>query len=385
MPVIDIEDEKSSDVAESEENAEFPAPPSQQEQELFLQNKVDDMELLYRNTSLGDEPDPEPEPSENLTPNDPAKPFQDTEEGQAVKKVSLLDRKAALQATQALANQVAQKEINNEEPERPKPEPVQPKSGSDCFWDNLKKNLKENNFPLFVGDVDFGDVQSEDEEEKKGPPVPPFGPPNFGPPMMGVPPPPPMIGGPPGGLPPPPGGPPGPPPPPGMPPGVPPPPGMGPPAPPGMGPPGCAPPPPLGKVGPAKPQKRTVKLFWRELKRPASDTIWAGMDNQWAEPENFEAELEKLFSLKDKGTKAVATTASEKRNEIVVLDQKAQLKQIRPYKNILSPGLTFKKTIRIFRHHGLRSKVNEWAIIFYINSHIKFYTKIVNLCLRILC
>ena len=88
-----------------------------------------------------------------------------------------------------------------------------------------------------------------------------------------------------------------------------------------------------------------------------------------------------LASLKDKGTKAVATTASEKRNEIVVLDQKAQLKQIRPYKNILSPGLTFKKTIRIFRHHGLRSKVNEWAIIFYINSHIKFYTKIVNLCL----
>ena len=59
------------------------------------------------------------------------------------------------------------------------------------------------------------------------------------------------------------------------------------------------------------------------------------MDNQWSEPENFEAELEKLFSLKDKGTKAVATTASEKRNEIVVLDQKAQFKEINANKKAI--------------------------------------------------
>ena len=165
------------------------------------------------------------------------------------------------------------------------PEPK--KEGSDFFWDNLKRDMKRNNVTLNVGDVDFTDVVSEDEEdEKKGPPIPPFGPPTFGssPAMClpgmsnGAPPPPPPPGGPPTM-----GGPPGPPPPPGGPPG--------PPGPPGMGGP---PPPPSGSTGQRtsqKPQKRTVKLFWRELKRPNSDTIWHGVDKEWDMPDEFFSKL----------------------------------------------------------------------------------------------
>ena len=153
---------------------------------------------------------------------------------------------------------------------------------------------------LFVGDVDFSDVVHEEDVVKSGPPIPPFGPPSFGPPKMGAngmpgPPPPPPPGGPPGGRPGGPPGPPGPPPPPGMgPPGPPPPPGMG------AGPPGPPGPPPPGGAKTMKPNKRTVKLFWKELKRPNPDTIWANLDNEWQAPDDFNEELDRLFALKDK-------------------------------------------------------------------------------------
>ena len=312
-PPIVVEDVEENlqklSLAEAEGEEAFPAPPSKKEQELFLGSKVDDMDLLYRNTSINDG-----EGEEETEGETESTVFETSEELKEVKKTSILDRKAALLAAQSMVLNGNRNDGDGndgkagETPPPPSPQIEPKKEGSDFFWDNLKRDMKRHCVPLSVGDVDFSDVLSEDEEDGKGPPIPPFGPPTFhGAANGAIPPPPPPP--PPGGAPMPPGGPPGPPPPPGAPPSM-------------MR--GAPPPPPPGAPTSAKtPQKRTVKLFWRELKRPNSDTIWNNVAAKWDMPDEFYSKLDSLFALKDKSSKlASSSSVQEKRNEIVVLDQK---------------------------------------------------------------
>ena len=161
---------------------------------------------------------------------------------------------------------------------------------------------------------------SEDEDDGRKSIDPPYGPPSFpGASTNGIPPPPPMampgMGAPP--PPPPPGGPPGVP-------GAPPP----PPGPPGMGPPPGPPPPgrinSQGNFKAAVNKIRNVKIFWSEIKKTPADSVWSGINGNFVPPEDFHKKLDDLFALKNKATKQGTSSngLGDKRNEIVVLDQK---------------------------------------------------------------
>ena len=306
MPSVDdIEDDN-----DNSESAEFPEPPTPEEQKEFLGEATVENDPSNEIQEHKNEPEPE------------CKNFQDSEEAQEMSKLSIKDR---LENLQSLDQRPPSVEESDEEDE-PEPEPAplpKKKDGFTCFWDEIKDSLIRKNLKLYVGDVDFDDVESEPEEE--GPKVPPFGAPSFpsrqpfampgmsGPPG-GPPPPPPPPGGPPSG----------PPPAPGM---APPPPAFGgppgPPAPSGMGPP---PPPSNGFAAPVPPKKkstRTVKLFWSEIRKPGAETIWGGIMDEFEPPPSFASDLDNIFALKD-STKGKERTAGQsiKQNEITVLDQK---------------------------------------------------------------
>lgn len=307
MPSVDdIEDEN-----DNSESAEFPEPPTPEEQKEFLgETSIADNRSSNEIQAQKDEPEPE------------CKNFQDSEEAQEMSKLSIKDR---LENLKGLGQRPPSVEETDEEDE-PEPEPApspKKKDGFTCFWDEIKESLIRKNLKLYVGDVDFDDVESEPEEE--GPKVPPYGAPIFPsrqPFAM------PGMGGPPGGPPPPP-------PPPGGPPSGPPPaPGMAPPPPAFGGPPG---PPPPGGVGPPPPPSngfaapaphkkkstRTVKLFWSEIRKPGAETIWGGIMDEFEPPPDFARDLDSIFALKD-STKGKERSAGQsiKQNEITVLDQK---------------------------------------------------------------
>ncbi|CAG5112993.1 Oidioi.mRNA.OKI2018_I69.chr2.g7144.t2.cds [Oikopleura dioica] len=312
MPSVDDIEDYENDNSES---TEFPEPPTPEEQKQFLGESVENGTVNGKHEMPEEEPEPE------------SKNFQDSEEAQELSKLSIRDR---LENLQGLGQRPSQEAEESDEEDEPEPEPVAPpkkKDGFTCFWDEIKDSLIRKNLKLYVGDVDFDDVESEPEED--GPKVPPFGAPSF-PPRQPVAMP--GMGGP--------GGPPPPPPPPGGIPGGPPPaPGMAPPPPPFGGPPGAPPgPPPPGGMGPppppsggfsshpAKPQKksnRTVKLFWTEIRKPGAETIWGAINDEFEAPANFSSELDSIFALKDASKGKERTPGqSLKQNEITVLDQK---------------------------------------------------------------
>ncbi|XP_069113338.1 uncharacterized protein [Argopecten irradians] len=211
------------------------------------------------------------------------------------------------------------------EPPKPSQTPTSPPevklTESDLQWDKMCKRLRR---PLKIKDLDFTDLNEEDDCDVFAPAAPSFsmggGPPPPPPmPGMGLPPPPPPP--PPGGLPPPPPPPPGaPPPPPG--PGM-----MGSPAP-GLN----------VKLPPApgatlKKKKKTMKLHWRlvqpEMPHPSTkgETIWKDIVEVKVDPDK----LEHLFETRASDMKQKKTDTSGKK-EISVLSPKRS--------NAINIGLT---------------------------------------------
>ncbi|XP_076143091.1 FH1/FH2 domain-containing protein 1 [Alosa pseudoharengus] len=202
-------------------------------------------------------------------------------------------------------------------------------------WDQLQPSSRA----LRIKDLDFSDLKEEEDIDvldmdsfdsglSNGipPPPPPMPGLGAGPPPPPPPPPPPGMGSPPPPPPPPPGG--GPPP---------------PPPPPGMPPP---PPAPLHASDPVFAKKRkTVKLFWKELKQPDSPrkgrfghgTVWASLDKVTVDT----AKLEHLFESKAKELPVAKKGTEVKRSEILVLDPKRS--------NAINIGMTVLPAVHVIK------------------------------------
>ncbi|XP_023646104.2 FH1/FH2 domain-containing protein 1 isoform X1 [Paramormyrops kingsleyae] len=208
--------------------------------------------------------------------------------------------------------------------------------GSQGGWDRLQPSNRQ----LRIKDLDFSDLQEEEDIDVLDVDSFDAGVPN------GLPPPPPPLPG----L----GSPPPPPPPP--PPGVP---GLGspppPPPPPGIGFPGIPPPPPAPGMPPPPPsaspdpafakKRKTVKLFWKELKQSDSPrkckfgrgTVWASLDKVTVDT----AKLEHLFESKAKELPVAKRGSEVKKSEIVVLDPKRS--------NAINIGMTVLPAVHIIK------------------------------------
>ncbi|XP_062404473.1 FH1/FH2 domain-containing protein 1 isoform X2 [Sardina pilchardus] len=200
-------------------------------------------------------------------------------------------------------------------------------------WDQLQPSSRA----LRIKDLDFSDLKEEEDIDvldmdtfdtglSNGMPPPPPPMPGLGPGPPPPPPPPPGMGSPPPPPPPPPGG--GPPP---------------PPPPPGMPPP---PPAPLHASDPVFAKKRkTVKLFWKELKQPDSPrkcrfghgTVWASLDKVSVDT----AKLEHLFESKAKELPVAKKGTEVKRSEILVLDPKRS--------NAINIGMTVLPAVHVIK------------------------------------
>ncbi|XP_019216911.1 FH1/FH2 domain-containing protein 1 isoform X9 [Oreochromis niloticus] len=217
--------------------------------------------------------------------------------------------------------------------------PLGPGSSNDA-WDQLQPSAAA----LRIKDLDFSDLLDEEDIDVldidtfdssassftlSGIPPPPPPPPG----MPGAPPPPP----PPGGL--------APPPPPPPPPG-----GLAPPPPP---PPPGVPPPPHEA---SQKKKKTVKLFWKELKqadgpkkcRFGRGTVWASLDKVAVDT----ARLEHLFESKGKELPVAKKGPETKKTEILVLDSKRS--------NAINIGMTVLPAIHVIKSAIL--SFDEFAI-----------------------
>ncbi|XP_047436931.1 FH1/FH2 domain-containing protein 1 isoform X2 [Mugil cephalus] len=216
-------------------------------------------------------------------------------------------------------------------------------SGGPDAWDQLQPRASA----LRIKDLDFSDLLDEEDidvldmdtsdssssfSRLSGLPPPPPPPPG----MAGIPPPPPP--------PPPPGG---------MaqaPPPPPPPPGMAPPPPPG-----APPPPPPGSLF-SKQKKKTVKLFWKELKqadgpkkcRFGRGTVWASLDKVAVDT----ARLEHLFESKAKEMAVAKKGPETKKTAILVLDPKRS--------NAINIGMTVLPAVHVIKTAILN--FDEYAI-----------------------
>ncbi|XP_036390477.1 FH1/FH2 domain-containing protein 1 isoform X2 [Megalops cyprinoides] len=206
------------------------------------------------------------------------------------------------------------------------------RDSSQGAWDQLQPSIRA----LKIKDLDFSDLMEEEDIDvldvdsfdsgmSNGGAIPPPPPPMGG---LGAPPPPP---------PPPLGGAPPPPPPP-------PPPGGGPPPPPP--PPGMPPTPASQAPDPAFAKKRkTVKLFWKELKQPDSPrkckfgrgTVWASLDKVTVDT----AKLEHLFESKAKELPVTKKGSEVKKSEILVLDSKRS--------NAINIGMTVLPAVHVIK------------------------------------
>lgn len=237
--------------------------------------------------------------------------------------------------------------------------PLCPGGPSDA-WDQLQPSASS----LRIKDLDFSDLMDEEDIDvldmdtfdstlasrvsgvPPPPPLPPQGPglapppPPPGPGLAPPPPPPlpPSLGGPLGAAPPP----------------APPP----PPLPPGA-PPLAPPPPPLSPFGAdstLKKKKKTVKLFWRELKQADSPqkcrfgrgTVWASLDKVAVDT----AKLEHLFESKAKELPVAKKGSEMKKAEILVLDPKRS--------NAINIGMTVLPAIHVIKTAILN--FDEYAI-----------------------
>uniref|UniRef100_A0A8C1R3C2 Formin homology 2 domain containing 1 n=1 Tax=Cyprinus carpio TaxID=7962 RepID=A0A8C1R3C2_CYPCA len=204
--------------------------------------------------------------------------------------------------------------------------------GSQDAWEKLQPSSR----PLRIKDLDFSDLMEEEDIDVLDIDTFDTGLPN------GVPPPPPPM------------------------------PGLGsapkpPPPPPPPGPPGLAPPPPLPSPGglsvpppppgllPLSPsqgndlaflkKRKTVKLFWKELKQPDSPrkckfgrgTVWASLDKVAVDT----AKLEHLFESKGKDLPVAKKGAETKKAAILVLDPKRS--------NAINIGMTVLPAIHVIK------------------------------------
>ncbi|KTF89813.1 hypothetical protein cypCar_00007518, partial [Cyprinus carpio] len=204
--------------------------------------------------------------------------------------------------------------------------------GSQDAWEKLQPSSR----PLRIKDLDFSDLMEEEDIDVLDIDTFDTGLPN------GVPPPPPPMPGL-GSAPPP------------------------PPPPPPPGPPGLAPPPPLPSPGglsvpppppgllPLSPsqgndlaflkKRKTVKLFWKELKQPDSPrkckfgrgTVWASLDKVAVDT----AKLEHLFESKGKDLPVAKKGAETKKAAILVLDPKRS--------NAINIGMTVLPAIHVIK------------------------------------
>ncbi|XP_030649979.1 FH1/FH2 domain-containing protein 1 [Chanos chanos] len=215
-------------------------------------------------------------------------------------------------------------------------------------WEQLQPSSKD----LKIKDLDFSDLMEDEDIDvldidtfdmgvsNRIPPPPPSMP-GLG--AVPPPPPPPPPGAPGTGAPPPP-----PPPPPGGGPGG----APRPPPPPGMPPP---PPPPGADPAFAK-KKKTVKLFWKELKQPDSPrkckfgrgTVWASLDKVTVDT----AKLEHLFESKTKDIVVGKKGPEVKKSEIHVLDSKRS--------NAINIGMTVLPAVHVIKSAILN--FDEYAI-----------------------
>ncbi|XP_051811794.1 FH1/FH2 domain-containing protein 3 isoform X3 [Acanthochromis polyacanthus] len=219
------------------------------------------------------------------------------------------------------------------------PPPPPPKKESDTIWDQLLATPRE----LRIGDINFTDLTEDDDKDildavsmggcgelPPPPPPPPFIP-RFPPPppiLGSCPPPPPLIGI------------------------------MRPPPPPSSFP-IPVPPPPEPPLFNKK--KKTVRLFWSEV-RPADsqyrdykrsgDSFWSKL-----EPVKLDtAKLEHLFETKSKEMPVTKKTAADgKRQEIIVLDSKRS-NAINIGLTVLPPPRTIKTAILNFDEYALNKE-----------------------------
>ncbi|XP_048402593.1 FH1/FH2 domain-containing protein 1 isoform X2 [Stegostoma tigrinum] len=229
------------------------------------------------------------------------------------------------------------------------------KKDSEHMWDQLEVSPRV----LIIKDLDFTDLREEEDidvldidpcvtkataqQDLSGSPgssVVPSAPP---------PPPPPLLGGPPPPPPPPPGGPPPPPPPPlpfGKPSGSP-----------------LPPPPPPTNVSPSQganstltKKRKTVKLFWKELKQPEgpSRSCKFGRGTVWASLDKVTVDTTKLEHLFESKAKELPTKkgGDAKRQGLVVLDPKRS--------NAINIGLTVLPPVHIIKNAILN--FDEYAI-----------------------
>ncbi|XP_054626553.1 FH1/FH2 domain-containing protein 1 isoform X2 [Dunckerocampus dactyliophorus] len=206
-------------------------------------------------------------------------------------------------------------------------------------WDQLQPSSAT----LRIKDLDFSDLLDEEDIDVLD--MDTYDSSSSAPLLLGCPPPPPP---PPGGRapppPPPPGGPVPPPPPPPLPPG-----GPAPPPPPPL--PGAPPLPPSSLTATAAVaatfprKKKTVKLFWRELKqadgpkqcRFGRGTVWASLDKVQVDT----ARLEHLFESKAKELPVAKKAAETKKSEILVLDPKRS--------NTINIGMTVLPAVHVIK------------------------------------
>ncbi|XP_041702573.2 FH1/FH2 domain-containing protein 3 [Coregonus clupeaformis] len=221
--------------------------------------------------------------------------------------------------------------------EQEKPPPPPPKKESDTIWDQLLASPRE----LRIGDIDFTDLKEEDDEDildaglmggsdSLCPPPPP--PPNPYLPNPYCPPPPPLFGCQP-------------------PPSVPPQPPFSPTA--------SAPPPP--SEPPLFQKKKTIRLFWSEVRpsdyqdissRSSGDSLWFKL-----EPVKIDtSRLEHLFQTKSKEIPVTKKTAADgKRQEVIVLDSKRS-NAINIGLTVLPPPRTIKTAILNFDEYALNKE-----------------------------
>uniref|UniRef100_A0A3P8RKP8 Formin homology 2 domain containing 3a n=1 Tax=Amphiprion percula TaxID=161767 RepID=A0A3P8RKP8_AMPPE len=220
------------------------------------------------------------------------------------------------------------------------PPPPPPKKESDTIWDQLLASPRE----LRIGDINFTDLTEDDDKDildavsmggcgdlPPPPPPPPFIP-RFPPPppiLGSCPPPPPLIGI------------------------------MRPPPPPSFNAPIPVPPPPEPPLFNKK--KKTVRLFWSEVRptdsqyrdyKHSGDSFWSKL-----EPVKLDtAKLEHLFETKSKEMPVTKKTAADgKRQEIIVLDSKRS-NAINIGLTVLPPPRTIKTAILNFDEYALNKE-----------------------------
>ncbi|XP_045565267.1 FH1/FH2 domain-containing protein 3 isoform X4 [Salmo salar] len=215
--------------------------------------------------------------------------------------------------------------------EQEKAPPPPPKKESDTIWDQLLASPRE----LRIGDIDFTDLKEEDDKnildaspmggsDSLCPPPPP----PLNPYLPYCPPPPPM---------------------------------------PGMR--GMPPPPPFISAAPAPPtpsepvqkSKKTIRLFWNEVRpsdyqyissRSSGDSLWFKL-----EPVKIDtSKLEHLFQTKSKEMPVTKKTAADgKRQEVIVLDSKRS-NAINIGLTVLPPPRTIKTAILNFDEYALNKE-----------------------------